>query len=319
MDRSRVDVICLGILVADVIARPLDAEPPRGSLVVLDEIGLHGGGCALNTASVLVALGHEAGVVGKVGEDPLGDFVLRLLDERVVRRAGVVRDASVPTSATVVLVSADGERTFLHVPGANGALGVEELDEDTLYGCRWLHLAGALVMEGLDGEPFASVAAEAKRRGIATSLDPVWDPTGRWQRLEPCLPHLDLVTMSLAEGRALTGAEQPPRIAAWLHDKGVHDVCLTMGAEGCYASGAGFAGSVEAPSVAVVDGTGAGDAFAAGVIHGRLVGRSLEEAVRVGCAAGALATTAAGATEGVTDLAGVLALAGLRDASGLAS
>jgi sugar/nucleoside kinase (ribokinase family) len=312
---TRVDVVCLGILVADVIARPLDEQPPRGSLALLDEITLHGGGCALNTASVLATLGVEAAVAGKVGADPFGDFLLGLLDERGVRREGVVRDERVPTSATVVLVDSDGERTFLHVPGSNGALGLDELDESELYAGRALHIAGALVMEGLDGEPFARVAEEAQRRGIVTSLDPVWDPTGRWFRLEPCLPHLDLLTLSQAEGRELTGEESPADVAAWLHERGVGDVCVTMGPEGCYASGAGFRGQVDAPTVRAVDGTGAGDAFAAGVIHGRLSGRPLEQAVRVGCAAGALATTAVGATEGVTGLAEVLALAGLDEQS----
>ena len=114
---------------ADVIARPLDEQPPGGSLALLDEITLHGGGCALNTASVLSTLGVETAVVGKVGADPFGDFLLGLLDERGVRREGVVRDERVPTSATVVLVDSAGERTFLHVPGANGALGADELDE----------------------------------------------------------------------------------------------------------------------------------------------------------------------------------------------
>ncbi len=305
------DVVCLGILVADVIARPVDEPPPAGSLAFVDEIVVRGGGCALNTASALAAIGAQAAVVGKVGEDPFGEFILRLLDERGVQREGVLRDGSTPTSATVVLVDSAGEQTFLHVPGANDALSAEELDLDLVYSGRALHLAGALVMEQLDGEPFARVAAEAQRRGVFTSLDPVWDPTGRWSRLEPCLPHLDLFMARLAEGEALSGEQDPPRIAAWLHDRGVREVALTMGARGCYASGEGFEGVVDAPAVEAVDGTGAGDAFAAGVLYGRLAGWSFEQSVRMGCAAGALATTVVGATEGVSGLTEVLALAGL--------
>ncbi len=306
------DVVCLGILVADVIARPVDEPPPAGSLGFVDEIVMHGGGCALNTASALVTLGLSAAVVGKVGTDTFGDFLIRLLDERRVDRQGVLRDGSVPTSTTVVLVDSVGERTFLHVPGANGALVADELDLGLLYAGQALHLAGALVMDGLDGEPFARLAAEAQRRGILTSLDPVWDPTGRWSRLEPCLPHLDLAMPSLEEGQALSGEHAPPRVAAWLRERGVRDVALTMGSQGCYASGEGFEGHIEAPMVEAVDGTGAGDAFAAGVLYGKLGGWPLERAVRLGCAAGALATTAVGATEGVRGLAEALTLAGLQ-------
>jgi sugar/nucleoside kinase (ribokinase family) len=310
------DVVCLGILVADVVARPLDEPPAAGTLGVLDEIALHGGGCAVNTGSVLAALGARASVVGKVGADVFGDFLLGLLDQRGVARHGVLRDVRVPTSTTVVLVDSTGERTFLHAPGANGAVRAEELDPHAVFAGRVLHIAGALVMEALDGEPFARIAKEARRRGIFTSLDPVWDASGRWSRLEPCLSHLDLVTLSLAEGRALSGEETPPDVAAWLHDRGVGDVCLTLGAEGCYAAGAGFEGLVPAPTVRVVDSTGAGDAFVAGVLHGRLSGRPLEPSVRLGCAAGALATTAVGASDGVAGLTEVLALAGLREEAG---
>jgi len=148
LDR-RVDVVCLGILVADVIARPVDELPAPGSLDLVEDIALHGGGCALNSSSALVKLGLAAGVVGKVGADPFGDFLLGLLDSRGVDRRGLVRNAAVSTSATVVLVRADGERTFFHLPGANAALTVEELDPDTLYGGRALHYGGRALHLGV--------------------------------------------------------------------------------------------------------------------------------------------------------------------------
>src|SRR5574340_302375 len=305
------DVVCLGILVADVIARPVDAHPAPGSLSLVHEITVHGGGCALNTASALTSFGLEAAVVGKVGADPLGDHLLRLLDERHVARQAVLRDPSVGTSATVVLVDSGGERTFLHVPGANAELHASELDETVLYGGRALHLAGALVLERLDGEPLAGIAAEARSRGIVTSLDTVWDPTARWARIEPCLAELDLAVPSLAEGRAISGEKDPPHVAAWLRGRGVREVVLTMGEAGCYAAGDGFEGYVPAPSVEAVDGTGAGDALAAGVLYATLAGWTFERAVRLGAAAGAAATTAVGATLGSRGLGDVLALGGL--------
>jgi len=114
------EVVCLGILVADVIARPVDRVPESGSLALVDEIVLRGGGCALNTGTALTRLGLSVACAGKVGGDAFGDFIVGLLDERCVDRSLVARDASLPTSATVALVDDAGERTFLHVPGANG-------------------------------------------------------------------------------------------------------------------------------------------------------------------------------------------------------
>ncbi len=125
---SAMDVVCLGILVADAIARPVGELPERGSLALVDEISLHGGGCALNTASALVRLGLSSGAAGKVGDDALGAFLLALLDERGVDRDGVLVDPAVATSGTVVLVDSSGERTFLHLPGASASLRADELD-----------------------------------------------------------------------------------------------------------------------------------------------------------------------------------------------
>ena len=304
------DVLCLGILVADVICRPVDELPERGTLGLAGEIDLQGGGCALNTASALVRLGLRAGVAGKVGPDRFGDFVLDLLDERGVDRRAVVRDASGPTSATVALVGSDGTRTFLHVPGANGTLRADELDHELLFAGRALHAAGQLVMPALDGAPFAAILAEARRRGLVTSLDTVFDATGRWERVLPSLEHVDLFTPSLDEAHGITGKDDPARAAAWLIARGVGTVAITLGRDGCYVSGPGFEGRVAAPAVAEVDGTGSGDAFAAGLLHGTLAGWSLERSARFACAAGALATTAVGAYAGVRGEAETSALAG---------
>jgi sugar/nucleoside kinase (ribokinase family) len=309
------DVVCLGILVADAIARPVGELPDRGSLGLVDDISLHGGGCALNTASALVRLGLSAGVAGKVGGDALGAFILSLLDERGVDRGGVITDPAVATSASVVLVDAAGERTFLHLPGASARLRAEELDRSHLFSGRCLHLAGALVLELLDGKPGADLLAEARSRGLLTSLDTVWDATGRWGRILPALPHVDLFAPSLAEGRAITGKEEPVAVAWWLRERGVGAVVLKCGAAGCYVSGDEFEGAVQALPVAAVDSTGAGDAFVAGLLHGRLAGWPLERSARFANAVGALATTAVGAVEGVRDLEETLALAGLEGGS----
>jgi sugar/nucleoside kinase (ribokinase family) len=309
MNRT-VDVVCLGILVADVICRPVDELPERGTLGLAGEIDLQGGGCALNTASALARLGLRAGVAGKVGADRFGDFVLDLLDERGVDRRGVVRDAETPTSATVALVGSDGTRTFLHVPGANGTLRADELDPALLYAGRALHAAGQLVMPALDGEPFAAILAEARRRGLVTSLDTVFDATGRWERMLPSLEHLDLFTPAHAEARGITGEDDPACAAAWLRRRGVGAVAVTLGPDGCYASGPGLEGYLATPQVVEVDGTGSGDAFAAGLLYGTLAGWTFARSVRFACAAGALATTAVGAYDGLRGAAETRKLAG---------
>ncbi len=306
-----VDVVCLGILVADAIARPVDELPARGSIALMEEIALRAGGCAINTATVLRRLGLASAVVGKVGGDPFGDFLLGVLDERDVDRRGVLRDHAVATSASLVLVGSDGERTFLHLKGANGRLGPNELDRSLLFAGRALHVAGSLLLTELDGAPTASLLAEARSRGLLTSLDVVFDATGCWELVLPSLPHVDLFCPSLSEARAISSEERPADVAAWLRSRGVREVVLTMGGAGCYAAGQDFEGQIDAVPARAVDGTGAGDAFAAGLLYGRLAGWDLEHSARLANAAGALATTTVGASDSPHGLAETLALAGL--------
>jgi sugar/nucleoside kinase (ribokinase family) len=305
------DVVCLGILVADVIARPVDRLPERGTLALVDEIRVHGGGCALNTASAVGRLGLRAAVAGKVGVDPLGDLLLGILEERGIDQRAVVRDPATSTSATVALVGADGERTFLHLPGANASLRSDDLDPELIFSGRALHVGGALLLDALDGEPTAAVLAEARRRGLLTSLDTAFDASGRWNRVLPSLEELDLFTPSLGEAQGVTGERDPGRAARKLRGLGVREVAVTLGPEGCYVAGETFEGHVPAPVVEVVDGTGSGDAFAAGFLHAKLAGLPLEAAARLANATGALAATASGAYDGLRGLEETSALAGL--------
>lgn len=307
-ERPQTDVVCVGILVADVIARPVGRLPEPGTLGFVDAIELRGGGCALNTSSALARLGLRAAALGKVGADTFGEFVLSLLDERGVDAEGVLRDGELPTSASVALVDPAGERTFLHVRGANAALRVDELGARAFSG-RALHVAGALVLDALDGEPTARLLAEAKSSGIITSVDTVFDATGRWDRLLPALPHCDLVTPGLAEAQGITGERDPAQAARRLRELGARVAAVTLGADGCYVAGEGFDGHVPAVAVDAVDGTGAGDAFAAGFLYGLLAEWPLERCARFADAAGALATTAIGAFEGVGTLEETLAAA----------
>ena len=164
------------------------------------------------------------------------------------------------------------------------------------------------VLDALDGEPCAALLAEARRRGLLTSVDTVWDATGRWDRILPSLAHTDVFMASLAEATAITGEPDPAAAAAWLQRAGARHVVVKLGADGCYVTGAGHVPPV---AVTAVDSTGAGDAFAAGLLYGLLEGWPLERSARLANAAGALATTAVGASAGVGSLDETLLLAGL--------
>jgi len=297
-------IICLGILVADIVGRPLRVVPEPGRLVLVDEMSLHTGGCAINTATALARLGLPVEVIGKIGTDPFGDFLLNALAERGIETRGITRDQLVGTSATMVMVAPDGERRFVHYIGANAHLKIDDIDLSMVEAGSILHIAGSLVMPGIDGQPTAELLRHARAAGVTTFLDTVWDDTGRWMDiLAPCLPHVDYFVPSLPEGQALTGLEDPTEIAHALLERGVKTVGLKMGVEGCLVmSGDGQAIRLPAFQVDVVDATGAGDAFAAGFIAGVWQGWPIEETARFATAVGALCVTGLGASGGLRSL-----------------
>src|ERR1043166_9383840 len=122
------DVICLGILVADIFASPVPALPPPGQLGLTDRFLLGAGGCAMNTAACPSRLGCQVKVLGKVGNDFFGDFVLNELRRLGVDSSSVSRSRTHPTSGTVI-INVDGEdRRYLHCIGANADFTFADID-----------------------------------------------------------------------------------------------------------------------------------------------------------------------------------------------
>jgi sugar/nucleoside kinase (ribokinase family) len=312
---SPATVLCAGIIVADAIASPVDEVPEKGRLALVESVQLATGGCALSTASGLARLRVPTALCGCVGEDLFGDVLLREARARGVD-TGAVRVCEELTSASVVLDASDGERTFLHNPGASGALTVDDVEVGLgQVRPRWLHVGGALVLPRLDGDPLAAVLEAAQARGVVTSLDPVHDATGRWDRLHPSLPHLDVICPNLVEARGISGRDSPEACAAWLRERGVGRVAIKLGRDGAFAMDAETSEHVPPLEVDAKDETGAGDAFAAGLVYGLLQDWPLASAVRLGNVVGAVSATAVGASTALPDLDEALALAGLEKAT----
>lgn len=303
------DVTCLGILVADVVGKPIDLMPERGRLALVDRMELHAGGCAANTGIGLAKLGINTAIAGKVGADGFGDFLVNRFSAYGINTDGVVRDSLAATSATMVLVHGDGERSFLHYLGANAALKYEDINRDRMVDTKILHVAGALVMPGIDGEPMSRLLRQAKDAGVITALDTVWDATGAWMsRVAPSLPFVDYLLPSYEEARMLSGGlEKPDEIASFLIDAGASTVGLKLGERGCYfRTRNGISFHLPILPVPAVDALGAGDAFVAGFLAGVVRGWDAEQSARFATAVGACCVTALGATTGVKDFDGTL-------------
>ncbi len=302
------DVLSIGIYVVDVLGRPIDQFPEKGKLALFDELEIHTGGCANNTALALARLGISTGAMGKVGTDTFGDLVLQTLSDNGVDVAGMRRGAEVSTSFTFVAIASDGERTFYHYIGANGELCEADLNWELIKTAKILHIAGALVMPRFDGAPMANVLQEAKRLGITTSLDTAYDATGKWmETLEPCLQHVDIFIPSIVEAQQLTGLSECREIVEFLRNNyDIDTVAIKMGEKGSYVSTPETELSVPAYPVNVVDGTGAGDAYCAGFLAGTIMGWDLKAIAELASATGAACVTAMGTTAGIQNLEEIL-------------
>ena len=306
-------MISVGIVIADCVACPVSRLPLPGQLALVDEISLFVGGSAANTAVALARLGLRAAVVGRVGADGFGDFLLNSLGSESCDTRFLHRGAG-RTSATLVNVDASGERSFLHSMGANAMLSTADVPLEQLasQGARALHVAGYYVLPGLEpGLP--ELLDRASRLELLTSLDNVWNPdqSGDWERIHACLPLSDLFCPSLQEARQITRREQPADVLDALLGLGVRRmVALKMGEHGALiGTPDGVRLHLLGLNVPVIDGTGAGDAFIGGVLAGLLAGETPEGAGRLGNAAGALCVGAMGAAAGLKNLESTRALA----------
>ncbi len=294
-------VCCVGGIVVDLLATPVMRMPAPGRLELVDRMQLSTGGCASNAASGLVRLGVPARLVGAIGADDLGDYVIGNLTERGVNLEALIRKPEASTSASMVLVQPDGERAFIHTWGAGGLLHDSDIQWERIADSRIFFVTQALLLPSFDGEPTARALRHARSLGMITALDTVWDATGAWmQTIRPCLPHLDYFLPSEAEAQHLSGCERPEEMAACFLERGVNVVGIKLGDQGCYLQAAGEPGFYVKPfRVEAVDATGAGDAWCAGFLAAVYHGASLERAGRFANAAGACCVTSLGATAGV--------------------
>lgn len=305
-------ILCIGNVVADIVARPVRKLPEKGKLTLVNNIELHVGGCAANSACALGKLGNKVGVMGAIGNDPLGDFLIKKLHDFKVDTRGLKRDGSVNTSATSVMVSNDGERSFLHYLGANTKFRFSDVNHNILANYDILFVSGYYIMPGLDGKPTTMLLKLAKKRGMTTVLDVCWDANGRWLDLiSDSFPYVDYFMPSYDEARMISRQDNYKRIAEFFLNRGVKVCVIKLGSKGSYVKSKEVEYRLAAYKVKPVDATGAGDSFVAGFLTGLVRGYDLKKCAKLGNAVGACCVTKMGATDGIKSLKETLAFANL--------
>jgi ribokinase len=289
--------VVVGDVMVDVVAQ-MDG-PLRHAGDTPARIALRPGGSAANVAGWLATTGAAVILAGRVGDDAAGrDAAAALRDAGVEARLAV--DAERPTGTCVVLVGPDGERSMLPDPGANDALAAADLPRERFTAGAHLHVAGYALLRSGPRDAARAALALARESGMTTSLDPSsaapLAAVGPGVFLAWAGP-VDLLLPNVDEAAALTGAPDP-LAAARVLGASAREVVVTLGAGGAlWSDGARVVVEHAAPGVAVVDSTGAGDAFAAGFL-GAWLGRAgvgPEAALAAGCRLAERAVGRAGA------------------------
>jgi sugar/nucleoside kinase (ribokinase family) len=294
------ETIVFGNATLDILCRTVD-EVPRYDSIAFEQVIVTPGGCGSNVAIGLQSSGIPTALVASIGADDAGDLAQRYwkrvgIDLRYVR---TVSDR--PTGTSVGLIDSSCQPRFIHTSGANALLTCDAMDSADMVanGARALHIGGFFVLPGLLDGRLPEALSHARQRGMLLSLDVVRsprmkDPSMLW----PCMPFLDVFLCNNEEASRLSGESEPPDAAKALHARGSRVVIVKLGAAGCWLETKDFSGRIPGQPADVVDTTGAGDAFAAGLIAALLRGKDLTDACQDANAAGAIMVSRMGAISG---------------------
>jgi sugar/nucleoside kinase (ribokinase family) len=294
------EVLCAGIVVADHVCTPVDHLPAAGELVMADRLLLTIGGCAANVAVDLTKMEVAAGVVGRVGGDVFGRIVADMLAAARVDVSALQVSPGADTSQTLIVNVVGQDRRFIHTFGANAEFRAADIPREMAAHCRVLYLGGYLVMPKITQDELPPVLAGARQAGARVVLDVVTPGPGDYlRRLYRLLPHVDVFMPNDHEAELICGERDPVRQAECFRQLGAGTAVITRGSAGAILVSPKSRLSCGAFAMPFLDGSGGGDAFAAGFICGMLRNEDEAGCLRIASALGASCVRAVGTTTGV--------------------
>jgi ribokinase len=271
------------------LSMAVDALPAPGETVLGGDFAEGVGGKGSNQAVGAARLGAATSFVGCIGEDRFGDAAVELWDEEGVSAEHVRRTGATHTGVGFVIVDDDGENAISVAPGANSRLSASDV-RDAGGTIRSADVVLCQLETELD--PVVEAAEIAADAGTEVILN----PAPARELPESLLANVDILTPNRGEACTLAGHDPTADVSESslldsLSEFGVPGTVLTLGSDGAVVDDSGTREHVDAIDVDVVDTTGGGDAFNAGVAVARAEGKPLADAVRFGSVCGGLACT----------------------------
>ncbi|MDR6906122.1 ribokinase [Agromyces sp. 3263] len=324
-------VVVVGSLNVDSTSY-VETFPAPGETILSHAFQVALGGKGSNQAVAAHVAGASVDLVARIGADAAGDFALATLERLGVPTNAIDRETDAPTGVAQITVADSGENTIIVTGGANLALtpAVVDAERDRVAAASVVLTQGELPVATI--ERLAGVADEAGARFVLNLAPPAPVSGATLRSADPLVVNEHearaVGIAPAADAAAAADAADDTRdpdaaggpIDAWRAaaasavGRVARSVVVTLGPAGAVAAASDGSWVAAAPRVDAVDTTGAGDGFTGALAAMLAEGRSLDEAVRVAVAAGALAVQARGTVDSYAGRAAVLRAAGLADA-----
>ncbi len=291
----------------------VDFLPDRpGALDAVESFERRPGGAPANVAVGLARLEHPPLFWTRVGEDGFGAYLERTLTDEGIPETFIETDGDAQTTLAFVTHDDDGDRAFsFYRDGtADTRLETGRVDDDTLDSLEWVHVGGVTLSQGPARDATFDLLERASQADCTVSFDPnarpeLWTDHDFADSCRRALEHVDVCKATVEELQEIGfSGEGPEVVARNALESGLESVFVTMGGDGAMA-----VADRESPNVVtepgldvdVVDTTGAGDGFVAGVIAGAREGHPLPELLRFATVVASRATTRPGAMSALPD------------------
>lgn len=289
MENQFKGITLAGNILADVV-KSIDVYPKIGMLSSISKISKAVGGCVPNTAIDIAKIDPSLplSVIGKVGDDDYGKFVLSQMQSYNIDTSRVLTCPDAPTSFSDVMSMPSGERTFFHARGANAKFGPDDIDVSSLD-CKMFHIGYILLLDIFDmedpeyGTVMARFLKSVQERGIKTSVDCVSESSGNYpKKIKPVLKYCDYIIFNEIECCNIWGIEPEDENGNLLIEniKKAMELTLNEGVKEkvivhCKRAGFGLdksgrfttVPSLKIPKEDIKGSVGAGDAFCAASLY----------------------------------------------------
>ena len=263
---------------------------------LIDDYAFELGGSATICAAQFANLGGTAGILGRVGDDFLGRFILERLATLQLDLRHVHQMPTLKTGVGFALIECD-DRAILTYLGSIDAVMPDMLTDNLLGIAKHWHIASYFLLQKLQ-PAWPGWLQKLRSHHVTVSLDTNWSPTGNWHDIIELLPLVDWFLPNAAEALAITGLHDLTQAGKSLASHGC-GVVIKCGKDGAIA----FKNSqtIHAPATpvpTVVDTIGAGDCFDAGFFRAWQLGYPLDRCLQTAIACGSAVVQAPGGFSG---------------------